>query len=40
MGFTFGIEKEMWLPLLAVKFAGGIMGGVTAYLLTEKPMGI
>ena len=40
LGFTFGIQKEMVVPLLAVKFVGGILGGVTAYLLTEKPMGI
>ena len=39
LGFTFGIQKEMVVPLLAVKFVGGILGGVTAYLLTEKPMG-
>ena len=37
LGFTFGIQKEMLVPLLAVKFVGGILGGVTAYLLTEKP---
>ena len=36
LGFTFGIQKEMVVPLLAVKFVGGIRGGVTAYLLTEK----
>ena len=36
LGFTFGIQKEMVVPLLAVKFVGGILGGVTAYLLTEK----
>ena len=39
LGFTFGIQKEMVAPLLAVKFVGGILGGVTAYLLTGKPMG-
>ncbi len=33
------IQKEMVVPLLAVKFVGGILGGVTAYLLTGKPMG-
>ena len=39
LGFTFGVQKEMVMPLLAVKFVGGILGGVTAYLLTGKPVG-
>ena len=36
LGFTFGAEKEMVVPLLVVKFLGGILGGVTAYWMTGK----
>lgn len=36
LGFTFGAAKEMVLPLLAVKFAGGILGAILALVLTKK----
>ena len=26
LGFTFGVQKEMVVPLLAVKFLGGLLG--------------
>lgn len=36
LGFTFGVQKEMVVPLLAVKFLGGLLGGAAAYGMTGK----
>lgn len=36
LGFTFGVQKEMVVPLLAVKFLGGLLGGASAYGMTGK----
>ena len=36
LGFTFGVQKEMVVPLLAVKFLGGLLGGAVAYGMIGK----
>lgn len=36
LGFAFGTVRQMVLPLLAVKFAGGILGAITAIAFTKK----
>lgn len=35
MGFTFGAEPDLVVPLLAAKFTGGIAGAAAALLLTK-----
>lgn len=36
LGFAFGVDRQMVLPLLAVKFAGGILGALTALAFTRR----